>query len=167
LAVRTIEPGEVFAVPVDDARQALGQVVGEYMSGAFHVVIFDGLFDRSSPPAPDQVIDSPVSLVALSLDAKLLNGDWPVIGRESVDREPPLPLYKEEVPGGTEVVDWTGTRRRRAAIGEADQFGYREVVSPALLELAVKAKHGLADWHEAFDALMPRPTPAGLDARAD
>jgi hypothetical protein len=130
--------------------QAPSGLVGAYLVGSYYVLIFDQLFDRSSPPPLVQLGHAPVAFLALVLDAKLLNGDWPITGRVPVASDLQLPAYKEEVPTGVEVVDWTGRRRRAAKPGESEKLRYREVVSPAFLELAVKAKHGVGQWYDDF-----------------
>jgi hypothetical protein len=70
----------------------------------------------------------------------------------------PWPAYKEAVaPGAFDVVDFTGTKRRRATSDEAESLPFRAVVAPIRVERALRALHGLEEWNAAYDELRPPP----------
>jgi hypothetical protein len=105
----------------------------------------------------DRSLESPLDLLALAFDAKIAVGHWPVVGRRPIPNHVVLPAYKEAIdtPENIHVVDASGSKRRRATPDEVARLRHRSIVSPAWLELAVKARHGLELWREEFDALLP------------
>jgi hypothetical protein len=149
--------GDVFSVPLDDQRFGLGQVVATYGEDAYFFALFEPAFTRGEQLDLERVVRTPVALLALSLDAKIAVGDWVVLGNQTVAEDMPLPAFKEMVggPERVDVVDFSGKRRRRAEGGEAEWLPNRKIVAPVRLEKALKAKHGLEPWNEAYGALEP------------
>jgi len=149
--------GDVFLIPLDAARVGVGQIVAEYLGGrAYYLAIFEAIADIESPDVED-ALGSPVVLLALSLDAKLAVGHWPIVGHRPVAAGMPLPAFKEAVgsPDQVDVVDFSGTQRRPATAKEASILPNRTVVAPVLLEKAVRAREGLEPWRAAFNDLVP------------
>jgi hypothetical protein len=72
-----------------------------------------------------------------------------------------MPAFKEMTTRGYEIVDYSGSRRRRARQGEWRRVPNRVLVSPALLEHAIRARHGIELWLPEFDELRPRPDTTG------
>jgi len=79
------------------------------------------------------------------------------IGRSSAAMSHPAlrrPLYKEAVaPDVFEAVDHTGEHRRRISAAEAASLPTRRIVAAARVQNALRALHGAAPWHEAYDRL--------------
>ena len=69
----------------------------------------------------------------------------------------PLPAFKVAVGGPEDmyVEDFSGQKRRPAGQSEAELLPYRNVVAPVRLEKALRAKHGLEPWVEAYTDLAP------------
>lgn len=151
--------GDVFSVPLDDRSFGVGQVVATFGKNAYFLALFAPAFAREERLDLEQALGSPVALLALSLDAKIAAGDWVVLGNEPVAHDLPLPAYKEMVggPERVDVVDFSGERRRRAQGDEAERLPNRKIVAPVRLEKALKAKHGLEPWNDAYRALEPSP----------
>jgi hypothetical protein len=149
--------GDVFTVPIDDQRSGIGQVVGTYGKDAYFLAIFDVVATASDERLLDGVVKSRVLFLALSMDAKLAAGHWTVVGRQPVPSKMPLPAFKESVgsPGNYEVVNYDGTLRRPATSAEVDLLPNRKVVAPVRLEKALRAKHGIGPWLEAYTDLAP------------
>lgn len=149
--------GDVFSVPLDDRRFGLAQVVATYGKDAYFFALFEPAFARDEQLDLEQALRAPVALLALSLDAKIAAGDWVVLGNQPVAEGMPLPAFKEMVggPDRVDVVDFSGERRRRARGEEAEWLPNRKIVAPVRLEKALKAKHGLEPWNEAYAALEP------------
>jgi len=103
------------------------------------------------------VVAGDIALLALSMDALLHHGHWEVVGHREVDPALlPWPAFKEAVsPGEFHVVDHTGERRRPATAQESNEFPFRSVAAPIILERALQAIHGLADWDPQDDKLRP------------
>lgn len=157
-----IAVGDVFRVPLGDrcASSGVGQVVERFGRSAYYFAIFDSVLTTAGNPSDSEILgllDKPIVLIALSLDGKLHAGHWAVIGHAAVADDVPLPAYRERVggPARVDVVDYSGTRRRPASAEEARNLPDRTVVSPALVELALRALHGSGEWSEMFDELRP------------
>ena len=154
---KVLQVGDVFALPVSEDRVVAGQVVGRYGADAYYFAIFDA--SAESPDALDiaAILRQRLMFLVLSFDAKLANGDWPVIGSHSVSQELPMPAYRVGVgfPPVATVEDWTGTRSRPATQSEAETLPARKFVAPVRIEKAVKAKHGVLPWHESYTELAP------------
>ena len=86
-----IEIGDVFTVPLDEARVGLGQVVAKYERDGYYFAIFKRAYPRARVPGAGAVAEDEVVFLALSLDAKLWVGDWRIVGRASVPVGLPLP----------------------------------------------------------------------------
>ena len=149
--------GDVFSVPLDGWRLGVGQVVATYGRDAYFFALLEPAFARDERLDLEQALRAPVALLALSLDAKIAAGDWVVLGNQPIPEGMPLPAFKEMVggPDRVDVVDFSGKRRRRAEGEEAEWLPNRKIVAPVRLEKALKAKHGLEPWNEAYAALEP------------
>lgn len=149
--------GDVFTVVIDEDRVGFGQIVGTYGADAFYIAIFDAVGSDPSSIDLEQAVRQRVLFLALSFDAKLVAGHWKIIGRRPVQDGMPLPAFKEAVggPERIDVVDFSGTRRRPASAAEVDLLPNRKFVAPVRLERALRAKHGLEPWTEAYTELAP------------
>jgi hypothetical protein len=153
----SLKTGDVFSVPIDGDRVGVGQIVGTYGEHAYYFAIFDAVSAVGVPVDLDRAVRERVVFLALSLDAKFAVGDWAVIGSRAVRDDMPLPAFKEMVggPERIDVVDYSGRRRRPAAAAESELLPNRKVVAPVRLEKALRAKHGLQPWTEAYSDLAP------------
>jgi hypothetical protein len=149
--------GDVFTIPVDDSRRGVGQIVGTYGKDAYYFAVYDYVAPDATSVDVKEALLAHVLFLALSLDAKLAAGHWMVIDHHEVPDAVRLPAYKEAVggPGRVDVVDHSGTQRRRASESEAELLPNRKVVAPVRLERALRAKHGLERWAEAYSELAP------------
>lgn len=149
--------GDLFTIPVDDARFGVGQIVGTYGKDAYYLAVYDYVAPEADSIDVDEALEARVIFLALSLDAKLAAGHWTVIDHRAVPDSVHLPAYKEAMggPGRVEVVDYSGARRRPASEAEAELLPNRKVVAPVRLERALRAKHGLEPWVEAYIKLAP------------
>lgn len=155
--VRTRGLGDVFVVPTGDGRAGVGQVVGRYGKDAYFLAIFETVLPQAEAAGrATEALSGPVRLLALSLDAKVHAGHWPVVGRAPVSQSVPLPAYKEAVGGPMQydVVDHSGLRRRPATVAEVEKLPNRKVVAPVRLERALRGLLGLEPWLSAFDELL-------------
>lgn len=155
-----LKTGDVFAVPIDEARVGVGQIVATYGKDAYYFAIFDVTASDLGSIDLEQAPQQRVVFLALSLDAKLAAGHWSIVGHRPVREGMPLPAFKETVgsPDRIDVVDYSGERRRPAQAAEAELLSNRKVVAPVRLEKALRAKHGLEPWTEAYSDLAPNET---------
>jgi hypothetical protein len=149
--------GDVFTLPVDDSRCGVGQIVATYGKDAYYFAIFDVTVPAGDSFDVGEAMGHRVLFLALSLDAKLSAGHWRIVGNAPVPDGLPLPAFKEVVggPGHVDVVDFSGERRRPADSSEVELLPNRKVVAPVRLEKALRAKHGLEPWIEAYTDLAP------------
>ena len=158
MVARAPQVGDVYAVPMGDERFGLTQVVATYGRDAYYFAVFGFPTSSEALSEPfDEVLTAPVLFLALSPDAKVHAGHWTFLGNAPVRGDVPLPAYKESV--GTadhvDVVDYSGTRRRRASRQEVELLANRKVVAPVRLERALRASLGLEPWVEVYDELRP------------
>jgi len=151
---RNIVKGDVFLIPISDSTFGMGQVV-DTLPSELYLVIFESIWPASEPPTPAAVIDSTPLLSSLSLDAKLWNGDWAIIGNCTENLcTIALPMYKARIAGEMYVESYRGDGRRVATEAELSCLINRKTVAPVRLEKAIKAKHGIGDWHPLYDELL-------------
>ena len=96
--------GDVFLVPLDGKRWAVGQVVSSW-NEELYVAIFDNQVGVQRLDVP-KIVDMQPVFLALTLDAKIWNGDWPIIGniQENLS-EVPQPAFKVREEGYIKVDD--------------------------------------------------------------
>jgi immunity protein 26 of polymorphic toxin system len=148
--------GDIFQIPADHRRVGYGQVLASIKPNPLFLCVFEPIWDREQTPDVHAIVQSPILLLANSLDAKIWNGDWPIVGRSKpmLDRVP-FPAFVTSVGRRDDyyLVSYDGKRRRKAEATEVQRFDKRITVAPARLEAAFKAHHGLMSWEAKFDAL--------------
>jgi hypothetical protein len=145
--------GDVFLVPIDGSRVGLGQVV-DVLPSELYVVVYSKAWPANAPPVARDVIGGEVLFASLTLDAKLHNGDWIVIGNitENLDKIK-LPLSKVRISGEMHIESHDGSWSRSATVEEAEKLRFRKTVAPVRLENALKAHFGTLEPHPAYDEL--------------
>ncbi|MEP1422293.1 MAG: Imm26 family immunity protein [Erythrobacter sp.] len=140
-----VNVGDVFLVPLDDKSWALGQIISDY-EGELYVAIFSEK-QETQKVDPDSVIGQKPTFLALTLDAKLFHGDWPILGNMQDNlADFPQPNFKVRQSGVVHIESRDRSVSRQATPAEAEILGYRSVSSPAVIENAVKAHFGIGDW---------------------
>ena len=151
MMTQRVRVGDVFLIPIDGPRFGVGQVAGDW-KGELYLVIYDAV-TTGNVDLPDALRSKPL-FAALSLDAKIHNGDWKIIGNVMDNLgDVPQPVFK--VHEGTKVFIETRDRSatRPATEEEADLLRLRTVVAPIRLEKALKAHHGLGEWNPKYEEL--------------
>lgn len=145
-----VNVGDVFLVPLDDENGALGQLVSDY-KGELYVAIF-GQKIATQDLDPRRVIGQEPIFLALTLDAKLFHGDWPIVGNVQENlADFPQPAFKVRQSGVAYIESRDRSVSRPAAPAEAEILRYRSVSSPAVIEKAVQAHFGIGDWTPHYD----------------
>lgn len=145
--------GDVFLISIDEARWGIGQVAGAW-KGELYIVIFDALFDNDNAD-PRSVIAAKPMFAALSLDAKIHNGDWPIIGNWTTNLASfPQPVFKVNQGGFIFLESRDRSIFRPASKEEAKILRFRTVVAPVRLEKALKAHNGVGRWDPRYDDLL-------------
>ncbi len=99
-----ITEGDIFSVPLDQDRTGYGQVVEMFAKMLPYCVFYSGLTDKGT------VLEFSKPLLAgLTANAKIKNGDWPLIGNERRNLGSILrPNFKVTISDNMYVVDFTG-----------------------------------------------------------
>lgn len=144
--------GDVFLIRIDDLKFGIGQIAGDW-KGELYIVIYDAVYDSENVDPANVEAVQPL-FAALSLDAKIHNGDWPIIGNitSNLDRIP-QPVFKVNQGGQTFLESRDRSLTRPVSHAEAEALRLRTVVAPVRLENALKASLGIGDWHPKFDDL--------------
>jgi len=144
--------GDVFLVPVDDSRFGIGQIAGDW-KGELYVIIYEEIFSGEKPN-PESVNSAKPLFAALSMDAKIHHGDWPIIGNVTKNLDHiPQPVFKVDQGGRVFLESRDRSISRPASSSEAERLRLRTVVAPVRLENALKAHAGLAEWNPRYDEL--------------
>lgn len=140
--------GDVFAIPVATGEQVYGQVV-DRAGPQVLVVLF-----RSTKWAVDDVTASGIELAGITFDAKLRNGDWPIVSnRQPVEYKQPWFILGHEGLENLRLEDFHGTSRRLATRAEAAAHGRRHISYPMVLQQAAEATRGHSEWSSDLDFL--------------
>jgi len=149
--------GDLVSIPSIDEQVAYSLVVGKYHT-AFFVAVYDGVYQPGDQDALASAKTAAFALIALTFDAKVVNGQWPVLGRMDFSPdEIPFPAYRLDDGGRALVEDHTGTQSRPARTSVEQSLRYRKLISPQILEDAVKALSQAAPWIPNYDALVVPP----------
>jgi hypothetical protein len=145
-----VQVGDVFLVPLDGKNWALGQLISSWQ-GELYVAIFRQKVKTQQADPHSVTAQEPVFL-ALTLDAKLFHGDWPILGnvQENLARFP-QPAFKVRQSGIVYIESRDRTISRPASSNEAEVLRYRSVSSPAVIEEAIKAHFGANEWNSHYD----------------
>lgn len=146
--------GDVFLVPLGGQSWALGQLVSAW-NDELYVAIF-GQKIETQEANPSSVLTQEPALFALTLDAKLFHGDWPILGnvQENLDRFP-QPAFKVRQSGVVYIESRDRTVSRPASPSEAEMLRYRSVSYPAIIEEAAQGYFGVCEWNPHFDKFRP------------
>jgi len=148
---KKVKVGDVFLIPIEGDRYGIGQIAGNW-KGELYIVIYDRVV---SADASLKLIDgASLQFAALSLDAKIHHGDWPIIGNRQDNIETiPQPWFKVGYNGQTYVEARDRSVLRVATAKEEAQLRLRTVVAPVRLEKALKARNGIGVWHPTYNDL--------------
>ncbi len=144
--------GDVFQIPIDDARVGYGQVIAQPLKGVLYICAFRMTTMRDEQPYLDAILGSEVLLAGNTFDAKIWHGHWPVVGNVE-PKAIALPNYKEGAPGQALVESFDQKRRRRATAEEERLLPYRSYSAPMVIQDALKAALGIGEWLPNYEDL--------------
>ncbi len=144
--------GDVFLIPLDTDRFAVGQVVrGGTLE--LYVVIYDKIVGTKDPVP--ELGGQKVLFAALTIARKLLDGDWPVVGSQpgNLDRLP-VPWFRLEEGGRTYAQSLDRAHVRKVDETATERLRDRNLVAPARIEQALRAHHHRGQWQAHYDELL-------------
>jgi hypothetical protein len=132
-------------MPVSDGFHVYGQVVDK--DGPQHLVVI-----FSAVGSMEEALRGSIDLAGIVFDAKLRNGDWPIIANAPVAplRTPMFVLGHEGVEN-LRLESFDGKTSRLVRSDEASTHRHRNLSAPMLLQMAAEAHHGLAAWKGDYD----------------
>ena len=149
--------GDIFQIPLDEARVAYGQVVAINTGpGPLYVIIFGRAWPRESNPDPAAIVADKIELVAPTMDALIWHGRWPIVGNLHPDlTRVPFPSYRITIGSADRwyVESFDHKRRRPAQPAELERLTNPTSFAPIRLQNAIAAVHRLGPWDPAFDEL--------------
>lgn len=152
-----ISVGDVFQIPIDSARVGYGQVVlrpEKNVKGVLFICVYAETTRPDEAPKIRQIVQSDILLAGNTFDAKLNNGDWPIVGNLTENLPTiALPNYKYGMGDEAVVETLDRTRRRRATPEEERSLPFRSFTAPIGFELALKAIGGVGEWRDDFNSL--------------
>jgi hypothetical protein len=140
--------GNVFVVPISGDERVYGQVVDQ-AGPQFLVVLF-----RSTSGSVEDVVGSGIELAGIVFDAKLSNGDWPIVSNiPPVEVKSPWFVVGHEGLENLRLENFDGSATRLVRPAEAAKHRHRHISYPMVLQRAAEALHGQREWQEDLDFL--------------
>ena len=138
--------GDVFRIPISTDQYVLGQVVKKVR--AQHMVVTF----RAANASIDDAIASGIELAGIVFDAKLRNGDWPIVeNRPPVEVKDPWFALGHEGLENLRLTNFDDSEVRLVSPSEASKHRHRNLSGPMVLQRAVAALHGNDSWQSDFD----------------
>lgn len=149
------KPGDVLSVPVTDGKTAVAQVV-EKLRGNVLLAVFPQLLDATERRDVDSLDLSEAIFLVETMDQRIKDGAWRVLGNREIAASIQAPTYKVwvEPPGEYREQDVHGRVGPPIPAERAEGMRRQKSFSPAAVEVALRGLHGLGPWHTAFDELM-------------
>jgi hypothetical protein len=149
-----VNVGDIFQIPIDDARVGYGQVVLEPEKHVLFICLFAATTAPQALPIIADIVQSDILLAGNTFGALFRHGQWKIIGNIKSNLSAiALPVYKYGM-GVTAVVETLDrSRRRRATPYEESTLPFRGYCAPIRFELALKSMAGIGEWIPSFDKL--------------
>lgn len=148
--------GDIFTIPIDEARVGIGQIINKPNKDSLIIVVYDVILNKDLLPPLNELCKNNILLLGHTLDAKLYHKHWVIVGNYNRNISTIyLPYYKLGTPPkDIYIVNYIGDSFRRATISEFNALNYQSIVSPIRYENAVKAHFNLLDWDNTYNDLL-------------
>ena len=147
-----LKTGDIFNIEIHNLIFCFGQIIYIPDNNHFMIVIFQESY--SEIPEFKTICSGVPLFMGYTLDAKLYNKHWNIIGNHEVmiDFEK-LPYHKlNDFNGEIIIVDYKEDYIRKSEEVDVD-LNYKKVVAPVRYENAIKAYHNIGDWNVIYDTL--------------
>lgn len=148
-----VKVGDVFAIEISENVYSYGQVVSLGQLSEC-IVIYD--MTSAAHPRVEEIIKQPIIFLAHTVTTRIEDGYWPYIGTAPVPNTIKYPEYICETLKGFVVLNYKGQTVRRANQEDMETLSTLRSCSPAIVEDAVKARYGHAEWYPYLDNLLYR-----------
>lgn len=150
------QQGDIVAIPIAETSVAFAQILMKMRRNIFIAVFFGAVSSLESPDLESLNVDDP-RLVVETMDLRVRDGSWRIVGRRTPAERLLNPIFKVPVGIGEEfhIQDIYGTVGRPASPQEVKRLRMQKSYSPAVVEKAARALHGLEPWLAIFDELRP------------
>lgn len=135
--------GTVIAIPIDNKRFAYGQIIADTKPECY--IIFD--YISNEYPDINELVSKKIIMLTYTVGTFIENGDWIIIGNVEPSGNIVIPEYIVDTLDGVMVVDCRRNIIRKASESDMTLLGTHKSVSPKVLDMAVKAKHGVGEWY--------------------
>ena len=143
--------GDLFTIPVNNELMTIGQVVYKGSTSDVYT-IYDYVYKQGE--SINDVTNSSILFIVNTVDTKLEDSEWKVVGNKKIPEALILPTYIAETLYGFVVLDAGGKIIRHATENDVKCLSTLRSVSPVILEDAVKAKFGNEEWYPYLDNLL-------------
>jgi hypothetical protein len=145
---------DIFLIPAGPGIVVCGRAV---MKLGTNILVAIYMSDTESVDAVDlkALVESPPVFLVETMDLRIRDGSWAMIGNAKPSVEIPIPVYKTQLEFGGDfyVQEIDGTIGKRLTSDEAASLRRQKSYSPAAVEQAVRAFRGLDEWLPQFDEM--------------
>ena len=147
--------GDIFKIPVSEDDCCYGRVVdrNQYL---LYLAVMEDVWKTELTPSISDLVSGNIVLAALSTDAMIWHGRWPIVGNDTRYLEKIVrPIYKLEYlkSNETKIVSMFGDEIQDADPDQARILKNQKVVAPIRLGNAAKALNGFGEWLDKYEDL--------------
>jgi hypothetical protein len=147
-----VKLGDIFAIKIEKNRYSYGQVVAEGRSSDC-MVVYDIV--NMEHPLLVEIVSNKIVFLIQTVNSRIEDGIWEVIGNAPIPDNITFPLYKERNNNGFRIVRHDGSIfKEDATESEVENLKVLISRSPVSLEKAIKAKYSNSDWDSYYNDLI-------------
>lgn len=118
-------------------------------------IIFDIASEQNK--SLKEIVKSPILFMINSVNNKLEDGEWLILGNEEIPESLSLKNYIAETLDGYVVLDPGGKGIREATEDDIKNLTTLVSYSPSIIERAIQAKFGDGEWEHYLDEILYKP----------
>lgn len=152
-----LKEGDLFKMQISESSYAIGQILSIPKKDSLTVIVFEGLYNTTSSPNPDEITQEQILFLANTFDAKFYHKHWVIFANYPNNlHNIGLPIYKLGTENSPQYEDFFQNQLPSNTINsiEKDKIGYRNYVAPIRVENAVKAFYKIEEWKTDYDKLL-------------
>ena len=146
-----VKAGDVFQIPIDEARYAYGQVAKK--GDVLRVLTYNKTFPSNEVPEISNILQQEVLLLTDTMDALIYHGEWKICGNAPVRNDLPKPKFKFGSEPTFYIIEHDSEYQRIATVEETNQLDFQFSVAPIRIQNAMQAYFGVKEWKSDYDKL--------------